>query len=114
MASLRTALLVLTLPVFCACASLPTPDGLSANARGMSKHQLQKCMGVARSSSVEANKEYLNYFYRNFYDRYTYQCTVTVELTNDRVSKLLVQGDSTDISDTVPQVCQTVLPSCMR
>ena len=93
---------------------MPAVDDPSANARGMSKQQVLRCMGAPKSSSGEPGKEYLSYFYRNFYDRYTYQCTVTVELTGDRVSKWTLLGDSTDITDAVPEVCRTVVPKCMR
>ena len=114
MAVHRIAILSVTLFALCACASLPAPDGLSANARGMSKKQLQSCMGAPKTSTAEANREFLTYFYRNFYDRYTYQCTATVELTDGRVTKLKLLGDSTDITDAVPEVCRTVVPKCMR
>lgn len=114
MSVLRIVLLSTTLLTLSACASLPAPDGLSASSRGMSKKQLLSCMGAPKTSAVEANKEYLTYFYRNFYDRYTYQCVVTVLLTDGSVSKLTVSGDSSDITDAVPEVCKTVVPKCMR
>ena len=114
MAVHRIAILSVTLFALCACASLPAPDGLGANARGMSKKQLMGCMGTPKTSTAETNKEYVTYFYRNFYDRYTYQCAVTVQLTDGSVSKLTVSGDSTDITDVVPEVCRTVVPKCMR
>lgn len=114
MAVLRIALLLIMLFVLSACASVSAPDGLSPNSRGMSKKQLMSCMGVPKTTAAESNKEILTYFYRNFYDRYTYQCAVSVELTGGRVSKLTVAGDSTDLTDAVPIVCQTVIPKCMR
>jgi len=114
MKALRTALYSIPLLFLCACASVPATDGLSSNARGMSRKQQQSCMGVPKMSLAEGNKEFLTYFYRNFYDRYTYQCTATVELTDGRVSGLKILGDSSDITDASPEVCRTVVPNCMR
>ena len=114
MAILRTVQLMVMSLALGACVALPASDGLSPNARGMSKKQLISCMGLPKTSSAETNKESLTYFYRNFYDRYTYQCTVTVELMDGRVSALKTLGDSTDITDPVPLVCRTVVPKCMR
>lgn len=97
-----------------ACASGPSTEELNPKVRGMSKQQLLSCMGPPNASAKDGNMEFLTYSYRNFYDKYTYQCEANFVLTDGRVSKLNVTGDAPGTLDVTSGVCRALVAKCVQ